>query len=352
MSLSRTVNILLLLVLLVIILIAAREILMPLCWAGFFAILLLPASNWLESRNIPRALAAIISIGTFSVFLFGVLYFLSVQMFALLSDLPDISNNLRGSLFNFRVFLSETFGLSKEFQAEQWAKTFESASENGLGSLAQALTSTAKTVTMLSLMPLFIFFFIYYRDVYFSFLVNLYKQSSRERTLEIVHKVRDVLQNYLLGMLLVTLIMGILISIVLSVLGIKYAIFFAVFLAIFNLIPYVGVFLSSLVTVFYVFLTSDTLFLPLLTLACLWGLQIFENNLITPYVVGAKVQTNPMAVIIALLSGGLIWGVSGMILFIPLVGAIKAVFEEFDSLKPYAILLGEKAVEKEGDLLS
>ncbi len=190
-------------------------------------------------------------------------------------------------------------------------------------------------------MPLFIFFLIYYRKVYFRFLLSMAKDQTKEQTIKVIQKVRKVIQQYLYGMVLVTIIMGILFAIVLFGLGIKHALFFAVFLAVFNLIPYVGVFLSSLVTVLYVYLTNDTLFLPLLTLGLLWGLQIFENNLITPYVVGGSVQANPLAVIIALLAGGMIWGVSGMILFIPFIGALRAIPEEFESTKPFAMLLSE-----------
>ncbi|MCU0399640.1 MAG: AI-2E family transporter, partial [Algoriphagus sp.] len=112
-------------------------------------------------------------------------------------------------------------------------------------------------------------------------------------------------------------------------------------IAIMNLIPYVGVFISSLFAILYVFLTTDTLFYPILTFATLWGIQLFENNIITPLVVGSKVKVNALAVIFAILIGGWLWGVSGMVLFIPLIGVLKITLERNEDLKPFGYLLSD-----------
>ena len=341
MNIQKLSYTLLFLVLLVHILIVGQQLLAPLAWSAFLAILILSPVQWFEKKGIKAPFAAIFSILLLTTLIAGVVFFLSREVISLLQDLPKLGGRFEGTLGDVQLFLSEKIGLSKEFQTAQIAKSIEQFTENGLSGISQTLTSAAIAITYLTLMPLFIFFLIHYRKIYFHFFLQLGKDESKLQTAKVIHKVRNVVQQYLYGMVLVTLIMGVLFAIVLFGLGIKHALFFAVFLAVFNLIPYVGVFLSSLVTVLYVYLTIDTLFLPLLTLCLLWGLQIFENNLITPYVVGGSVQANPLAVIIALLAGGMIWGVSGMVLFIPLIGALRAIFEEFESTKPFATLLGE-----------
>ena len=69
---------------------------------------------------------------------------------------------------------------------------------------------------------------------------------------------------------------------------------------------------------------------------------MLENNLITPYIVGRQVQLNPLAVILIIILGGMIWGVSGMLLFIPLLGGIKLIFDETEGLQAYGYLLGDE----------
>lgn len=344
MNMQRYAYTLLFLVLLVYILVEAQQILAPLCWAAFFAILLLPVVRYLEERRFPRWLASVLSITVFTLVIAGIVFFLSSEVVSLISNLPDLGAVIQQKVANFRSSLAELSGLELDIQPRQIAGSAEQMLNNSLSSLGKTLTSTAITVTYLTLMPLFIFLFLYYREVYFQFFIDINKQQARKKTERVMAVIRDVLQNYLVGMGFVTLIMGVLFTAVLTLLGIDYALFFAAFLAIFNLIPYVGVFLSSLVTVLYAYLTHDTLLIPFLTLALLWGLQIIENNFITPFVLGSKVQANPLAVIIALLAGGMIWGVSGMVLFVPLVGALRAVFDEFEETKPYALLLGERPI--------
>jgi predicted PurR-regulated permease PerM len=150
-----------------------------------------------------------------------------------------------------------------------------------------------------------------------------------------------VIQSYLIGMIRVTGIVAVLAGLFFYLIGVEFFILFAAFIAIMNLIPYVGVFLSSLVAIFYVFLTTDTLFYPFVTFATLWGIQLLENNLITPLVVGSKVKVNALAVIFAILIGGWLWGISGMVLFIPLVGVLKITLERNDGLKPFGYLLSD-----------
>ena len=123
--------------------------------------------------------------------------------------------------------------------------------------------------------------------------------------------------------------------------GVEFFILFAVFIALMNLIPFVGVFLSSVFAILYIFLTTDSLIYPILTFVCLWGIQLLENNLITPMVVGSKVKVNALAVIISILIGGWLWGISGMILFIPLVGIVKITLEKSASLQAFGFLLSD-----------
>jgi predicted PurR-regulated permease PerM len=72
-------------------------------------------------------------------------------------------------------------------------------------------------------------------------------------------------------------------------------------------------------------------------------IQIIDNNFIAPYVIGQQIRLNPLAVIVAVFVGGLIWGVSGMIVFIPLLGILKVVLDESESLKPWGFLLGDRS---------
>src|SRR5690606_37343215 len=68
--------------------------------------------------------------------------------------------------------------------------------------------------------------------------------------------------------------------------------------------------------------------------------HFIDANIILPRIVGSRVQMNPLATIVAVISGSIIWGIPGMFLFIPLTAIVKVVFERVESLKPWAMLIG------------
>ena len=70
--------------------------------------------------------------------------------------------------------------------------------------------------------------------------------------------------------------------------------------------------------------------------------QFLDNNFIGPKVIGSSVSVNPLFSTIALLIGALIWGMSGMILAMPLAGMLKVIFDNIPWLQPYGYLMGEE----------
>jgi len=322
--------------------VVAKFILIPLCWSLFIALLLTPPVQWLEGHHFSRgwAIALVMLVVTAAMVL--VFYIISSQIVELVSELPSITQRLEAWYHELRSAVETHLGVPYDQQRAELFKTLGSYLERGINTLGSTLTYTAKTVTMLGIMPVYIFLLMYYRQSFAVFIQQLYQHRQPDRAREVLAKAGTVVQSYLRGMLLVTLLVVLMAFVVFLVLGVKYALVFALFVGIFNLIPYVGVFTSSVVSILYVFLTTDSLWYPFLTLVLLWGIQIVENNIITPYIVGRKIQLNPLVVIITIFAGAAIWGVSGMVLFIPMVGALKVLLDETEETRAYGYLLDAK----------
>ncbi|GEO21388.1 AI-2E family transporter [Cyclobacterium qasimii] len=311
-------------------------ILVPLVWGAFFAFALHPISKWLESRYIPRPFAIAISILFVTVIGAAIIYILINQMVLLLSDIPEMNTLLHEKTNRYWSELETTFGINNYFNKEEWQSIQWFPNDN----LNETLFNTGKSIALIGIIPLYIFLLLYYRDFFVAFLLKV-SANRNESILKWVADAGRVINAYLVGMVKVTLFVALLSGLYFYFFGIKYYLLFALFIAILNLIPYIGVAISSVLVIFYVFLTSDTILAPALTLAVLWAIQLIENNLITPLVVGAKVKVNVLVVLLAVLIGGAVWGISGMVLFIPLVGILKITFDRIPSLQPYGYLLGD-----------
>ena len=314
----------------------AAFIFVPLVWGLFFAFALYPMSNWLEERRFPRSLAIALSIGFVTLIGVSTFYLLFNQVIYLLTDIPEIGALFQQKLTSYLKELERFMGINPLGENDFWKTTEWIKSEN----LNTMIYNTGKSLTLIGIIPLFIFFLLYFKDFFISFIL---KASSKKNAaiLVWVSDVGRVVHSYLLGMVKVTLFVAFVSGLFFYFSGVKYYLLFSLFIAIMNLIPYIGVIISSVLVVLYVFLTTDTLFHPLLTLLVLWGIQLLENNLITPLVVGSKVKVNVLAVVLAIMVGGGIWGVSGMVLFIPMVGILKITLDRIEGLHPYGYLLGD-----------
>ncbi|MEM8965119.1 MAG: AI-2E family transporter [Bacteroidota bacterium] len=322
--------------------VVAKFILIPFFWSVFLALLLAPPVQWLERHRFPSGLAIALVMIVATVVMGFVFYIISSQIVSLVSELPSITRQLELWYHEVRTAVETYLGIPYEQQRAELLKSLSSYLEQGLNTVGNTLSYTAKTVTMLGIMPVYVFLLLYYQQSFAEFVRQLYQHRQPDQALELLSKAGTVVQGYLHGLLMVTLLVGLMAFGVFVALGVKYALVFALFVALFNLIPYVGVFVASTVSILYVFLTTDSLWYPFLTFALLWGIQLVENNIITPYVVGSKIKLNPLVVVLTVFAGAAIWGVSGMVLFIPMVGALKVLLDEKEGTHAYGYLLGAK----------
>lgn len=161
----------------------------------------------------------------------------------------------------------------------------------------------------------------------------------------LLKKIYEVIQSYLSGLFLVILIVGVLNSVGLLILGVPHAIFFGFLAGFLILIPYIGILIGSILPALLAIVTMDSPWYAVGVIGVMSFVQFLEGNLITPHIVGSKVSVNPLAAIIALFLGGQLWGLSGLILALPVTAILKVIMDTIPSLEPYGFLLGEPVHE-------
>ena len=113
------------------------------------------------------------------------------------------------------------------------------------------------------------------------------------------------------------------------------------------MIPYIGITIGAALPTIVALITKDSAWYAVGVVGVHSFVQFLEGNFITPRVTGAKIRVNAMAASIALLIGGKILGIAGMILAIPSTGALRILLTYSRSLKSFAILLEDKHLSKE-----
>lgn len=328
-------------------LIEAKALLIPVSLGMVFSLLLYPLTSKLERIRIPRSVAAVVAM-VVVLFIVGVIvYVLSVQVGRISRELPAIEKQLAQAIDRGQVYLEEQFQVDQTEQRAYVKEVLQNFAENSSALFQTTFSLTAGLINYLVVVPITLFFFLYYRTFLKSFLFMLMPRQKHDKVALALSNVQQVIQNYIIGLFTVIAIVAVFNSLGLYLLGINHAIFFGVLAALLTVIPYVGIFIGSLLPIVYAIITTDSLFYPL-GVAVLFGLiQFLEGNFITPNVVGSKVSLNPLAAIMALLIGGMVWGPAGMILFIPFVAMLKVLFDVIDPLKPYGFVLGVPEVKNE-----
>ncbi|GEM_PF-1878559 len=153
-------------------------------------------------------------------------------------------------------------------------------------------------------------------------------------------KLVEIIGSFLNGLIITAIMLSVVVYIFLLILGVKYALFWAVLAGVLSLIPYIGIPVAMVLIVIYSFLTSDSWLMPTLVFGAVFLANMLQENVFKPVVIGDKLRLNALTIFVSVVTGSVIWGVSGMILFIPIAGIAKVVLERRQSTLPYAIFLG------------
>lgn len=323
-------------------LILAQNILIPLTIAIFFTFLLMPVSRRFEQWHIPKALAILLSIILAFAIVAVLLYFFVDQILSFVNDWPVLQKAFDAKWETLQQFISETFHISRiEQKAWLTTKIKENASTGGVLILG-LFSATTSFMASFALIPIYIFFLTLYQDKFKEFIRMVSRDDKNEHVLMVVKKVSQVSQKYLIGIFLDVVILSVLNSTGFLILGLPHAILFGVLISFLNIIPYIGILIGSALPILMAFLTKDAMGYTVAVAAVCIIVQFLDNNFITPYVVGSSVSINPLTATVVLIASSLIWGISGMVLCMPLTGMAKVVCDNVESLKPYGYLLGEE----------
>ncbi len=318
----------------------AKSILVPILIAGFLAVLISPFTSWLEKKGIPEALASGISLISLLALISGIIYFFYNQILNFSGDLEGLEARFGELVVGINNFTAEHFDGVVPISMDNVKEVLFQQIYDNMNVLTQGLLATAGTLTMVFIIPVYIFLFTYYRGFIIEFFKKVFAKEHEVKVGHAISKIKEVVQKYIKGAFIVICILAVLNTIALYSLGIKHALLFAVFAAMLNVIPYLGPFLGAVFPIAFALLTKDSLWYPFGVFLAFYVIQLFESNLFTPRIVGGQVSMNPLMTIIALFIGNFIWGLAGMILFIPGMAILKVIFDEVEGMEAYGFLLG------------
>ncbi len=189
----------------------------------------------------------------------------------------------------------------------------------------KAFTVIASVVGVLALfvvVPVVALYMLLDKDAIRHNFLSVFPPAKRPKVVKILQDVNAVVGGFIRGQLLVAVIVGILITIMLTILHVPYAPLIGMIAGIAEIIPYLGAFVGAAPAVIIALVTNGPLNAGLVVLGFIVINQI-EGHVISPLVVGESVGLSPLFIVIALLAGGELFGLVGLVLAVPVAGIIK-----------------------------
>ena len=313
-----------------IILLTMGKMLAPLLAALIIAYLLEGAVSKLQAKDISRFISVNVVYSLFLVFmafiLFGLMPLLSKQVSQFFQEVPEMMRNIQGLLLRLPEQYPDL--VSEEYVWELNSNLRDSFSALGQNVLSFSLASMPAVVTILVyliLVPLMIFFFLKDKVVVIDWMAS-FLPKERHLVNEVWVEMDAQIGNYVRGKFNEILIVGIVSYIVFVILGLNYAFLLAMVVGLSVLIPYIGAAIVTLpvalVGYFQWGLNADYNFTWLMI--SYFVIQFLDGNVLVPILFSEAVNLHPIAIIVAILVFGGLWGFWGVFFAIPLATLVKA----------------------------
>lgn len=338
-------------VILAFIIIVGKGFLVPITFGMVLALTLKPICDGVE-RYIPnRILAIFITMVLIILPVLGIFGLFSMQLLNVFDDFGLILQGVLAGIERTIQWANDTLSLGISNPDTWVSETLDTAVAEPLSIVTDGLSSSTVMIANTLLVFIYTFFFLLYRTGFKNFILGQVSPDLRSAVYEVLEDVEFVVQRYLYGLLLVIVILAVLNSLGLWLIGINYAFFWGFLAACLAVIPYIGTTLGGFLPFIYAFATNDSLVKPLLVVALYATVQSIEGNFITPKVVGGSVHINPLTAIVALIIGGLFWGIAGMVLALPLTAILKITLENIERTRPLSLLLSDELFERQEEFL-
>jgi predicted PurR-regulated permease PerM len=300
----------------------------PFLIACIIAYLLYPIVQKIHQYNIPRSIAILF----IYLFFFGGVGYLIYRVYpAAVAQLRDLDEYLPQLVAMYQDIIYQLYA-STSFLPEtvhdkidETIRSIELSIDTLIGQLIGGVTKIIDFIVIITVIPVLVFYFLKDYEKIKGYVKNSLPKKYRKSSSNLVHAIDEGLGGYIRGQLLVCLFVAITSYITFQFLGLKYALLLAIFMGLMNIIPYFGPIIGAVPAVLIALTISGKM--VLFVLIGVFVIQLIESNLLSPYIVGRSIRIHPVAIIFALLLGGKLGGVLGMVLAVPTLTILRVIIK-------------------------
>jgi predicted PurR-regulated permease PerM len=323
----------------------ASSVVITLICSILIASVLDPGVRVMETYRIPRWLASLIMVLLMLTVAYLVIYAIYDRAQAFLVAMPKLIDRLKQITAHIQLTannIQQSTQTIMPTSPEANMPTVRLQQESPyMQFLLRGIGSMYAFAVTVMFIPFLVFFMLTSKNQLWASSLNLFPIRRRQQAEDVIHAIARMLRQFVVGNLFVGLISACLITPVFAIIHLQYALLMGPLAALLSLVPYIGVALGIFPPLLVALMQYDTMG-PFVAIGiAVAAVHFVAVNVLTPKLVGQRVNLNALSVTIAMMFWSWLWGGFGLVLAVPITAAIKTVCDNVEVLKPYGAWMGE-----------
>lgn len=321
-----------------------KEFFLPTVLGMLGALTLIPIVRWASKRGVPASLSAVVLVAVLGSGLGAAGWFLAGPVSEWLAQAPTVGYRIQSKLAELRGSMDGIAEAGKAVDRFAHATKDPGVMEVVVrepGFLSSATSTLWAGVTRLGVALILVLFLLASGDMVYEKIVRVLPRLSDKKTaLRIVHDIERSISRYLLTITVINIGLGVGVTAVMWAVGMPSPALWGVMATLLNFLPYVGAVMGIALTGIVAFISIDPIGLALLAPIGYVVLTGIEGNIVTPLVLGRRLELNTVALFIGVAFWGWVWGLAGVLIAVPLMVVMKTLCDHLPSWASFGEFLG------------
>lgn len=323
-----------------------KSFMVPFVIALLFAFLLIPVADALLKLRIPSILANTIVLVGFGIILTGLVFLVYGALSSVTSSLPKYMEKYSLVLNQLTALIQQHLNIDimqdyKKISIEALFSVISPASV--MKSVNQSVGNLIRFMSRITLTIIFLMFIVSGRKIFINKIYDFFhsKEGGSENKVGVIGNVARQVQMYLFIKTLISIGTGVVFGLAAWLFGLDFAFIWGLMGFVFNFIPTIGPIIASIPPIFLALLQFDSFWYAATVSVCISAVQFISGSFVEPFIMGDRLNLNIIAILLSLLLWGIIWGIPGMILAVPITASLNIMLSNIEAFRGISILLSK-----------